>query len=212
MAAAMTEAPSEGRTPTRERILNAALRLFATQGYDGTSVGEIETAAGLVPRSGALYRHFPSKRALVETAIAERVASVESLERRLELLPLDDVRSELRLIARLTLDELDREGELVRLVMKEGDRFPELSAAFHDGIVRRGHGIAVEWLRDRGSRLGVVPADPEATAQVLVDALVGYALQGHMFGERLEAVSCERLTDAWVGAAIALLREGGADV
>ena len=46
--------------PTRERILLAARRLFAEQGYKGTSVGEIEAAAGLSPRAGALYKHFPS--------------------------------------------------------------------------------------------------------------------------------------------------------
>ena len=54
---------------TRERILAAAVELFGRQGYHGTSVGEIETAAGLVPRSGGLYKHFPSKAALLEAAI-----------------------------------------------------------------------------------------------------------------------------------------------
>jgi AcrR family transcriptional regulator len=208
---AKSTVPGGARIPTRERILDAALGLFAAQGYEGTSVGEIEAAAGLVPRSGALYRHFPSKRALVEAAIDERVAALDSLERRIELLPLDDLRSELRLIARLTLDELGREGELVRLVMKEGERFPGLANAFHDGIVRRGHRIAAEWLRDRAPRLGVEPADPEAVAQVLVDALVGYALQRHIFGDRIEAVSRARVVDAWVMTALALLKGGAGD-
>lgn len=203
--------PQAPRAPTRERILDAALRLFAERGYAGTSVGEIEAAAGLVPRSGGLYRHFRSKHALVEAAIAERIAALDSLEEQFELLPLDDVRSELRLIARLTLDELEREQDLVRLVMKEGDRFPELVAAFHAGIVRRGHRIGAAWIRERSPALGNDLADPEATAQVIVDALVGYALQRHIFGQRLEAPPRERVIDAWVELASALMTEGGDD-
>src|SRR5690349_17475077 len=58
--------------PTRERILDAAVELFGRQGYTRTSVGEIEAAAGLVPRSGGLYKHFPSKRALLEAAVTLR--------------------------------------------------------------------------------------------------------------------------------------------
>jgi len=38
--------------------MTAAIELFAERGFDGTSVGEIERAAGLAPRSGALYQHF----------------------------------------------------------------------------------------------------------------------------------------------------------
>ncbi|HSI79492.1 MAG TPA: TetR/AcrR family transcriptional regulator [Solirubrobacterales bacterium] len=198
----------EARPPTRERVLAAALRLFAERGYQGTTVGEVEAAAGLAPRSGALYRHFPSKRALIEAAIADRVEAVDALERRFDLLPLDDLRSELRLIARLTLDELDRERDLVRLVMKEGDRFPELAEAFHEGIVSRGHRIGVEWLRSRAPELGLDLPDPEATAHVFADALVGYALQRHLFGDREGMIDRERIVDAFVDLAAALLAGG----
>src|SRR2546421_9024600 len=38
---------------TRARILDAAMALFAERGYQGTTVGDIEQAAGLAPRSGA---------------------------------------------------------------------------------------------------------------------------------------------------------------
>ena len=77
-------APSATKTtrPTRERILDNALRLFAERGYEATSIGEIEVAAGLVPRSGALYKHFASKRALIDVALAERVGAIDSIDER----------------------------------------------------------------------------------------------------------------------------------
>ena len=74
--------------PTRERILDAALELFATQGFDATSTAQIERAAGLSPRSGALYKHFRSKDELLEVALAQRMQEITALPDRLDLGPL----------------------------------------------------------------------------------------------------------------------------
>lgn len=47
----------------REKILDAALKLFAKQGYDATAVPEVARAAGVA--TGSIYRYFASKEALV---------------------------------------------------------------------------------------------------------------------------------------------------
>jgi AcrR family transcriptional regulator len=188
-----------GSTPTtRERLIAAAIDLFAENGYEGTSVGEIEAAAGLVPRSGALYKHFPSKRALLGAALAERMDAIDLIDARMDLLPVGDLDEELRTIGRLALEELESERQLARIVMKEGDRFPEIAADFHDAIVARGRAISIAWFTSRAAALGVVPRDPEATAEVMADALIGRTLQSFMFGERLGRVEEERFLDAWV--------------
>ena len=192
MAAATRELP-----PTRERILDAALRLFASDGYEATSIGDIEREAGLAPRSGGLYKHFDSKRALIDAALVERFGVMDEIDERIELMPLGDLSAELTLIARLALEELEGEQQLCRLVMKEGERFPELADAFHAGIVDRGHRIATSWLRNRSATLGVKLPDVEATAQVMTDALVGYVLQHTIFGNRTTRVGRERLISAW---------------
>jgi AcrR family transcriptional regulator len=183
--------------PTRERILDSALRLFAAQGYEATSVGEIETAAGLVPRSGGLYKHFASKRALIDAALAERFGKLDAIDEQVELMPLGDLRSEVTMLAHLALDELEGERELCRLVMKEGDRFPELADAFHAGIVDRGHRIAAGWLSSRAKALGRSVPDVDATAQVMTGALVAYVLEETIFGERNKRIGRERLIAAW---------------
>lgn len=52
---------------TRTRIIKAAQRLFARQGYDGTTTRDLATAAGVA--EGTVFRHFPNKKAiLVEVA------------------------------------------------------------------------------------------------------------------------------------------------
>ena len=55
--------------PTRQRIIAEAMRLFGEQGYAATTVAQVEAAAGLSPGSGSLYRHFPSKRALLAEGV-----------------------------------------------------------------------------------------------------------------------------------------------
>ena len=47
---------------TRNHILEAAQRLFSTNGYDATGVAEICQSAGI--SKGAFYHHFPSKQAV----------------------------------------------------------------------------------------------------------------------------------------------------
>lgn len=54
---------------SRARILDAAEALFAERGFDGASMRDLATAAGLQPAS--LYNHFPGKHALYE-AVLER--------------------------------------------------------------------------------------------------------------------------------------------
>ena len=51
---------------TRERLVTEAMRLFSAKGFEATSVSQIEAAAGLAAGSGALYRHFKSKDALLD--------------------------------------------------------------------------------------------------------------------------------------------------
>lgn len=68
MADALTRDASRGRRAgrgqaTRERLLEAASRLFATQGFDATSVEAVADAAGItVP---GMYRHFSTKHGLL---------------------------------------------------------------------------------------------------------------------------------------------------
>jgi TetR/AcrR family transcriptional repressor of nem operon len=54
----------------RQRILDAAARLFRERGVDGVSVAEIMQAAGLT--HGGFYGHFDSKAALAKEALLQK--------------------------------------------------------------------------------------------------------------------------------------------
>lgn len=53
---------------TRERILQTALRLFASDGYEAVSTSDISSALGIT--KGALYKHYQNKRDIFDSIIA----------------------------------------------------------------------------------------------------------------------------------------------
>src|ERR1700690_3268239 len=55
--------PTQKAAATGGKILDAALELFRTRGYDATTMREIAAKAGVA--TGAAYYYFPSKDALV---------------------------------------------------------------------------------------------------------------------------------------------------
>jgi AcrR family transcriptional regulator len=180
---------------TRERIVTEAMRLFAAQGFRGTTVGEIEEAAGLAPRAGGLYKHFRSKEEVLEAGIERHVSEIELIEPAIESLPLGDPRAELTVIGRWTLEELGSEMPLMKVVQKDGDRFPELVAKVRERIIARGHrqGVAVV------GRLFADVLDEHqvaALASLALGALVGYRIEEAMFGPR--PVSEEDYVATWV--------------
>ena len=52
---------------TKDRILDAALRLFARDGYEAVSTSAIAGEIGMT--KGALYKHFPDKRAIFDSLV-----------------------------------------------------------------------------------------------------------------------------------------------
>lgn len=59
-----TTPPPRRRDPDRaERILAAAARLIASRGFHGVGMAEIGAEAGIV--GSGIYRHFPSKEAIL---------------------------------------------------------------------------------------------------------------------------------------------------
>lgn len=63
------------RTNTKQDILNAALKLFSTKGYEATSISQIAEAVGI--RKASLYSHFSSKQDILDSLISEILEKYE---------------------------------------------------------------------------------------------------------------------------------------
>lgn len=62
-------------------LLEVAVRVFTEQGYDGTSMGDLATAAGLASKS-SLYQHIDSKEHLLRLALDPAVEPLVALVER----------------------------------------------------------------------------------------------------------------------------------
>jgi AcrR family transcriptional regulator len=195
---------------TSERILDAAMQLFAERGYRGTSVGEIERAAGLAPRSGALYKHFEGKEDVLERAIERHLEAIDDLGAVLDMLPLGDLRAELTLLARWNLASLDRRAPLTRFVYREVDRLPpKLRRKLYERLVARPYSQIVAWLRGRIDAADAEEPDLHALALIMIEPMSSYRTIGQLFGRAPDDIDDERFIAVWVDVCLAYARSIG---
>lgn len=158
--------------PTRDRLVTEAMRLFGEQGYQATSITQIEAAAGLAPGSGALYHHFKSKGALLEAGIDRQLDRRRAMhDIRTLFAGLGDLRIELTMLGRYVFTVLDEETQLLQIAARtppdQSSRLSNAYAALIDGL----HAEVADWIK------GWVPKiddrDAKAIATIGVDALLG---------------------------------------
>ncbi|MGB8792783.1 MAG: helix-turn-helix domain-containing protein [Mycobacterium sp.] len=158
--------------PTRDRLVTEAMRLFGEQGYQATSITQIEAAAGLAPGSGALYHHFKSKEALLEAGIDRQLDRRRAMhDIRTLFAGLGDLRIELTMLGRYVLTVLDEETQLLQIAARTPpDQSPRLNnayAALVDGLSAE----VADWIKGWAPKIG--KHDATAIAAVGVDALLG---------------------------------------
>ena len=192
---------------TRRRILDEAVHLFATRGYDTTSVADIQTACGLHPGSGALYKHFPSKAALLEAAVHDNLArlTARTAETAEAQLP-DDPREALRALADVVWAFMAADRDLVRLMIREFTGFPELFEQMWQGVVATVYRRGTEWITALRNQGRAAVSDPEATAAVLVASLTYYPILDVLVGHTPGDLEPDRFLAAWLDSSIATLR------
>ncbi|MBK3562877.1 TetR/AcrR family transcriptional regulator [Streptomyces sp. MBT62] len=171
----MTTNP-DSRPKTRERILDAAMDVFAEKGFSGATISEVERRVGLAVGKGSLYRHFPSKEALLEAAVEREVTRLraETTQAHMTLPPVTDpTEGRLRQYEQ-TLGDLRRFDRLVRLMFNEGERVPELRKAIWAALHQPVQGP---------------PHEGNAMEAVVFAALGGYHLLSTMQGRPFNGVT-----------------------
>jgi AcrR family transcriptional regulator len=190
--------------------MDAALKLFAEHGYKATTVGSIESAAGLAPRSGALYQHFKGKQELLEATLDRELAGMDELARAMAMFPLGDLRAELTVLARWNLASLEERADLTRFIRREVDLLPRrLRTKLYDRLVARPYAEIVAWLSARFQEAGIETPDLDALALILVESMSAYKELDRLFGRIPGSVDDERFVQAWVDTAIAVAHRHG---
>lgn len=166
-------------TDTRDRILAAALRVFAEAGALGATTRRIAAEAGV--NEVTLFRHFGTKEALLQEALAQASREAELI--RLPPEPSDPA-AELAAWCRAHLRALFQARALLRTSMGEFEARPE--------VAQEGCGVAgrisadltgyLARLQERG--LADASVDPHTAAALLMGAVFSDALTRDIQPER----------------------------
>jgi AcrR family transcriptional regulator len=136
---------------SRAAILEAALNLFSSQGYRGTSIREIAQSAGV--STGNVYHHFPDKETIFQTVLSQYWKAIESPDfpfnralatgtfpdnlEELAFAARDSVRQYRKYVALIYVDVVELSGSHIRKFYSEmASRFERFLAARDEAFTR----------------------------------------------------------------------------
>ena len=158
----------------RERILRAAVEVFARQGFYNTRVSEVAKAAGVA--DGTIYLYFESKDQLLLSLFEDRIGKLLAYLAK-EIALLDSPEEKLKRIIELQLGILDGErdlAEVVTIIVRQSNTLLREYAA--PTFIAYLDAIAA--VVSEGQREGVFRSDvsPHLVARAIFGALDGIAL------------------------------------
>lgn len=164
-------------------------------------MADLQSACGLTPGSGALYKHFPSKEALLREVLRRHVAGIAADRAKVDTDPPGSLDAILRYGAEAVWRSMERDRKVIRITVRDLDPFPDLIDELWEGVLANVYRQFSQLLRheDESGRIDV--ADPEATAAVLVASLTYLPILDGLIGHNPGDVDRDRFLDAWVESA-----------
>jgi TetR/AcrR family transcriptional regulator, fatty acid metabolism regulator protein len=176
---------AERTSDRRGQLLEAAVRVFAAKGFRASRVADIAVEAGVA--HGLLYHYFSSKDEVLETIFRETWSALVADTRRVAAASVP-LREQLRRFAKIYLGSWLQAPELVRVLVREvartpevGDRVGEIRELFQ--VLQR----MIEAARERGEVRADVNAQVAAWAiyGALEEILTGW-VHGQLPGEEAD--------------------------
>jgi len=173
------------RAQRTAQIKEAALQVFANQGYHATSVTDLVKAAGVA--RGTFYLYFDSKDALFLELLDDLVAELRAGIKGVDPSPgQPTVREQLPLVVERVLRAVDANRALTRILFREAigldAAVDERLAQFNENI----HGYVLRALA-LGRAMGIVRDDVDSdVAATCIVGSIRYVVQQHVVGSDAE--------------------------
>ena len=197
--------PGAESSSTRERLLEAAIGLFASKGYAATSVADIQLACGLAAGSGAMYKHFSSKQELLNEAARRYLETISQVRERLDIESPNNAAGALRQSALAIWNGINGNAQVLRVMFREPEAFPEVADELWSRILADVYQRIASELRAVVEDGKLQVADPDATAAALVASLAYYPVVRLLIGHTPGGIEEDRYREAWVQQALSVL-------
>lgn len=168
---------SDSQKSTREKIFDAALKVFSEKGYNGATTGEIAKEAGVA--EGTIFRYFPTKKDLL-FSVTEPVV-IDSLKNIIADREGCSPKELLEAVIKNRLQIISQNIELVKILISEAQFHPELKNNFLSGVILPAMGVMQGYLREQ-ERKGILrDVDPEISIRVLVGMVAVFVIWKNVF-------------------------------
>jgi AcrR family transcriptional regulator len=149
---------------TRSRILKAAERLFARQGFDGTTTRDLAREASVA--EGTLFRHFENKKAiLVEVATQGWIEILTDLLT--ELSEMGSYKAIAQVMRRRMLN-LHQNADMMRVCFMEAQFHPDLRDRIQSDVIVKMSDVAEAFFQTAMDQGIYRPMNPRIVAQVFL--------------------------------------------
>lgn len=160
---------------TRDRILQAALKLFARKGYDATTTKDLAIAAGVA--EGTLFRHFSNKKAiLIEVATQGWIEILTDLLT--ELSEMGSYKAVAQVMRRRML-RMAESSDLMRVCFMEAQFHPELRDRIQSDVITKMTDVAEAFFETAMDKGIYRRMNPKVVARVFLGmfAVAGFSDQ-----------------------------------
>ncbi len=187
----------------REQILSVATRLFARQGFQGTTTKEIAQHAGVT--EALIFRHFSSKEDLYWAVIEQKIRGAASPRERLRDL-LSVAGSDVDVLTGVAADILERRTKdqtLSRLLLYSALENHRLSNRFFRTYAASHFEVLADHIRRRVAEGAFREVDPLLAARGFLGMVIYHSWVQELFGGKryqkfsVQAVS-RTLVDIWL--------------
>jgi AcrR family transcriptional regulator len=158
---------------TRTRILKSAERLFARQGYDGTTTRDLAQTAGIA--EGTLFRYFENKKAiLIEVATQGWVEILTDLLT--ELSEMGSYKAVAQVMRRRMLN-LHQNSDMMRVCFMEAQFHPDLRDRIQSEVINKMMDVAEAFFQTAMDQGIYRPMNPKVVARVFLGmfAVAGFS-------------------------------------
>jgi AcrR family transcriptional regulator len=166
--------------PDRRRaILDAAVKVFARQGFHACRVSDIADEAGVA--YGLLYHYFPSKEDVLSTVFLERWGVMLQTIRDVDREPLP-AREKLAAIASFIVDSYRHDPDLMKVIIVEVTRAANSFGQTHLAQIREAY-LLIAGIVTKAQREGAFKAEIDAEfAAMTFYGAIEQVLTGWIFG------------------------------
>jgi AcrR family transcriptional regulator len=167
-------------TPDKRRvILDAAVRVFARQGFHACRVSDIADEAGVA--YGLVYHYFASKDEVLDTLFLERWNVMLELIREVDAEPLP-VRQKLQAIASFIVDSYRHDPDLMKVIIVEVTRAANSFGQTHIGQIRTAYDLIGEIVAKAQAEGSFKPEIEARFAAMAFYGAIEQLLTGWIFG------------------------------